>query len=129
MKKKAQSLKINENVEFIGNVKNVEKYLKEADLFVLPLRIEGMSNALLEAMSYGIPCIATNVGANSELLNGEDKIIPLGEYLLTSNGLLVNPDDAEGLSSAILYLIRSHEQRQKMGRQGRDFIKKIILLI
>lgn len=124
MKKMTQSLKIGESVEFVGFVSNVDTYLKNADMFILASRTEGMSNALLEAMSYGFPCIATNVGGNGELLGGEDKEIPLGEYVIARNGLLVNPDDVKGLSEAILYLVRHKEERAELGRRSRTFIKE-----
>jgi len=49
-----------------------EVYLEGADVFVLPSFAEGMSNSLLEAISFELPCIASKVGANSELLlNGQ----------------------------------------------------------
>jgi len=124
MKKMTQSLNIGESVEFVGFVSNVDTYLKNADMFILASRTEGMSNALLEAMSYGFPCIATNVGGNGELLGGEDKEIPLGEYVIARNGLLVNPDDVKGLSEAILYLVRHKEERAELGRRSRTFIKE-----
>jgi glycosyltransferase involved in cell wall biosynthesis len=120
----AQSLGISEMVEFTGWIDNVETYLRQADLFVLPSRTEGMPNALLEAMSYGIPCIATKVGGNSELLGGENKEIRTRDYAIARNGLLVNPDDVEGLSEGILYLIQHREEREELGRRGRTFIKE-----
>jgi glycosyltransferase involved in cell wall biosynthesis len=120
----SQSLGIEKSVEFTGMIENVEAYLKNAELFVLSSRSEGMPNALLEAMSYGIPCIATNVGGNGELLGGEDKEIRLGEYVIAKNGLLVNPDDVKGLSEAILYLLRHKEERAELGRRSRRFIKE-----
>jgi len=120
----AQSLGISETVEFTGWIDNVETYLRQADLFVLPSRTEGMPNALLEAMSYGIPCIATKVGGNSELLGGENKEIRTRDYAIARNGLLVNPDDVEGLSEGILYLIQHREEREELGRRGRTFIKE-----
>ncbi len=124
MEKMTRSLEISESVEFTGMTDNVAKYLCHAGLFVLPSRSEGMPNALLEAMSYGIPCIATNVGGNGELLGGEDKEIRLGEYVIAKNGLLVNPDDVKGLSEAILYLLRHRDEREEMGKRGRAFIKE-----
>ncbi len=124
MKRMTQSLNIGESVEFVGFVSNVETYLKNGDMFVLASRTEGMSNALLEAMSYGIPCIATKVGGNGELLGGEDEEIPLAEYIIARNGLLVNPDDVQGLSEAILYLVRHKEERAELGRRSRTFIKE-----
>jgi glycosyltransferase involved in cell wall biosynthesis len=120
----SQYLGIVESVKFVGVVKNVSQYLKNADLFVLPSRSEGVSNALLEAMSYGVPCIATNVGGNPEVLKmGRDQILPLGGYAVAKSGVLVNPDDTEGLSEAILYLIREGKVREEIGRGGRAFVQ------
>jgi glycosyltransferase involved in cell wall biosynthesis len=47
---------------------NPELYLRGSNVFVLPSFAEGMSNSLLEAISFGLPCIASKVGANTELL-------------------------------------------------------------
>jgi glycosyltransferase involved in cell wall biosynthesis len=124
LQKMSQSLRISESVEFAGLIGDVARYLSYADIFVLPSRTEGMSNALLEAMSYGSPCIATKVGGNSELLGEEDKEIPLGEYIIARNGILVNPNDVKGLSEAILYFIQNQHQREEMGRRSREFVKK-----
>jgi glycosyltransferase involved in cell wall biosynthesis len=124
LKTLSHSIGIAGSVDFVGSVQNISSYLKGSDLFVLSSRSEGMSNALLEAMSYGIPCIATNVGGNGELLGGEDKEIRLGEYVIAKNGLLVNPDDVKGLSEAILYVTRNQRLVEEMGRRGRKFIEK-----
>lgn len=120
----SHSLGIAESVDFVGKVQNPSEYLNKTDLFILPSRSEGMSNALLEAMSYGIPCIATQVGGNGELLGGEDKEAPSGEYIIAKNGLLVNPDDVNGLSKAISYFLRNREEREEMGRRSQTFIKE-----
>jgi glycosyltransferase involved in cell wall biosynthesis len=125
LKNLVRSLGITHSIEFKGIVRNVEAYLRDADLFVLPSRAEGLSNALLEAMSYGIPCIATNVGGNSEAFGmNENKTIPHGEYALAKHGVLVNPDDADGLFEAILYLIRDGRAREEIGRRSRIFIQE-----
>jgi len=124
LKTLSHSIGIAGSVDFVGSVQNLSNYLKGSDLFVLSSRSEGMSNALLEAMSYGIPCIATNVGGNGELLGGEDKEIRLGEHVIAKNGLLVNPDDVKGFSEAILYVIRNQRIGEEMGRRGRKFIEK-----
>jgi len=124
MENMVRSLNMKQSVEFVGFVNEVEEYLRKADLFILPSRTEGMSNALLEAMSYGIPCIATNVGGNGELMGGEGKEIRSGEFVTAKNGLLVNADDVNGLSEAILYLLRHPEQREELGRKGRAFIRE-----
>jgi glycosyltransferase involved in cell wall biosynthesis len=124
LKTLSRSLGIAESVDFVGSVQNPPNFLKESDLFVLSSRSEGMSNALLEAMSYGIPCIATRVGGNSELLGGGDEEIPLESYGIGENGLLVNPDDVKGLSKAILYFIRDERAREEMGRRARNFIQE-----
>ena len=66
-----------ENVHLMGSVSNeqVIRFLDEADLFLLPSHTEGCSMALIEAMARGVPCIATNVGANEDMLSGDCGVI------------------------------------------------------
>ena len=66
-----------------------EKWLAWADCFVLPSRREGLSNALLEAMAAGLPCIANDIPPNREVLaNGEA-------------GILVPVDELDALEKAM----------------------------
>ena len=124
LKTLSRSLGITGSVDFVGMTENPSKYLRKSDVFVLSSRSEGLSNALLEAMSYGIACIATNVGGNGELLRGEDREIPPGSYMSGENGLLINSEDVKGLSEAILFLIRKRTVREEMGKRGRRFIQE-----
>ena len=124
LKTLSRSLGITGSVDFVGMTENPSKYLRKSDVFVLSSRSEGLSNALLEAMSYGIACIATNVGGNGELLRGEDREIPTGSYMSGENGLLINSEDVKGLSEAILFLVRKRTVREEMGKRGRRFIQE-----
>jgi len=125
LKKLTESLGVIDSVIFMGMIENVMEYIQNADLFILPSRTEGLSNALLEAMSYGLPCIATNVGGNTELMgeNGEENI-GYGDFIIAKKGMLVNPDDVEGLSKAMLYLIQNGMKREELGKQARSSIQE-----
>lgn len=100
-------LELSDNIRFLGARKDVGTYLQGSDIFVMASRTEGMSNALLEAMSYGLPCVTTSVGGNREIINH-------GE-----NGLLVEPEDSVGLGEAIIELIRNQSLREKIGMGAR----------
>lgn len=64
------------NIILAGTKDNVSEYYQAADFFILPSFYEGMSNALLEAMSLGIPCIVSNIRANKFLVtNNENGIL------------------------------------------------------
>lgn len=56
------------DIRFVGEVSDVLPYYHAADVFVLPSRSEGLSNAMLEAMACGLPVVATGVGAAREVL-------------------------------------------------------------
>ena len=119
------SLGTGDSVEFCGLTNNVEKYLNAADLFVLPSRSEGLSNSLLESMGHGIPCVATDVGGARELFQAGNESISVGGFLVGKNGVLVNPDDSQGLSEAIGYLIRAEEGNGALGRRGRAHVQEM----
>ena len=125
LEKLCQDLRLADSVEFLGSIPSLNGQWRNADLFVLPSRTEGLSNALLEAMSYGLPCIATNVGGNIELMGeGGDRNVGYGDFIIAKNGLLVNSDDVEGLSQAMLYLIRNGMKREELGNQARLSIQE-----
>ena len=80
----------------------VVDYMRCCDVFVLPSRAEGMSNALLEAMACGAAPIATRVGAAPEMIDD-------GE-----SGILIYPGDVAGLGEAIERLIHDEASRHRM---------------
>lgn len=98
---------LKDKINLKGTVKNVYEHLISYDCFVLSSNTEGFPNALLEAMAIGLPCISTNcLSGPLELLNGSaDEIrIESGNFFEAKYGLLVNTDDAIGLSKAISFI-------------------------
>lgn len=71
------ALEKKDNVILLGNQSHeqVLQHLKEADVFLFPSYTEGFANALLEAMASGLPVIATDVGANKEMLEEQGGVL------------------------------------------------------
>jgi glycosyltransferase involved in cell wall biosynthesis len=82
--------------------------LRGADAFILPSLVEGLSLSLLEAMACGIPCIATDAGAD-------------GEVLGDGAGVVMNTQGVSGQLRTILPIVREHPQwRMMLGQAARD---------
>ncbi len=94
---------IAEKVTFAGYHENVGAYLRSAHIFVLPSLSEGISNALLEAMAFGLPCIASSVGGNVEVLD-QGKC-----------GVLLPPNDVMAWAQALEEMATTESLRQQMG--------------
>ena len=77
VQKDMEELPHGSNVELLGPQphETVLQLLREADVFLFPSHTEGFANALLEAMAAGLPIIATDVGANAEMIENEGGII------------------------------------------------------
>ena len=100
MKRYASNLKIDANVEFLGNVKDIPEMLKSGDVLVLSSLSEACPVVVLEAMASGLPVIATAVGGVPELV--------------TDNGILVESDNAEEFANAMIRLSENDELRRNM---------------
>lgn len=96
-------LPMSEGVEVRPWTHEVADYLQAADVFILPSYVEGMSNALLEAMGCGLAVVATRVGAAPTMI--EDGL----------SGLLVEPRAREQLVSAIQRLVSDPGERARLG--------------
>jgi glycosyltransferase involved in cell wall biosynthesis len=99
-----------------GGSDRVPQYLAAADLFILPSELEGMSNAILEAMASGLPVVAHAVGGNPELVDHEH------------TGLLCPPADVDALAAAVHRLVRNDTERAAMGTAARRRAEQIFSL-
>ncbi|WP_374692417.1 glycosyltransferase family 4 protein [Accumulibacter sp.] len=110
----AQDLGIAERVHLPGWVDGAEKekLLSEASLFVLPSYFEGLPVGVLEAMAYGMPVIATDVGGVRDAI-GEDA------------GVLITPGDIAALAQAIEAVLDNPTLNKKMGLAGRGRVEEL----
>ncbi|MEU8283045.1 glycosyltransferase [Micromonospora sp. NPDC048905] len=96
-------------VRLLGNRLDVPDLLAAADLFVFPTLHENLSNALLEAMAYGLPVVASAVGGNVEVLrSGGGRLVPAG--------------DPDALAAALIPLLDDAAERRHVGELGRKVV-------
>lgn len=109
MRTAVEDLGVSDVVSFLGTVYGEEKdrAFREADVFVLPSYSEGVPLSMLEAMSYGIPVVVSDVGGIPEIVR--DGV----------EGVVVKPGDTDGLLRALARLVDSPSDRRVMGRAAR----------
>lgn len=113
VKEQVRAEHLEESVRFVEHTTSVESYLQASDVFVLPSAREGMSNALLEAMSVGVPSIVTAIpGATDAVI--EDGV----------TGWIVAPGDRDALSARLQELFVRPDCRDRVGRGARTSIVK-----
>ena len=102
---------IGSRVVFAGERHDVQDFFRMADLFVLPSRREGLPVALLEAMSCGLPSIASRLPGSTDILI-EDGV----------SGWLVPPGDVAAFADAIHAALSDREKAAEIGRAARAFV-------
>jgi L-malate glycosyltransferase len=106
-------LNIDDKVNIIGYVPNadINNYLIESDIFILPSSADSFGIVFLEAMACGLPIIAAKAGGVPEVV--KDGI----------NGILVEPNDVESLKNAIIHLVENKSLRKSYGNNSLMVIK------
>lgn len=99
------------NIEFLGFRDNVGDYLALFDLFIFPSLMEGLGSTLLDAMEYGLPIIATNVGGIPDIVKDNQ------------NGVLIPSHDSVAIEKAIVDLYNNKLLRERLSCQAKEFVK------
>ena len=100
-----------DRVHLVGELDDVRSALAASDVFALASRAEGSPVALIEAMSAGLPVLATTIPGVRELLDGSDSAV------------LVDPDDVERAAEALSHLVGDAAARQWMGDAAEALVR------
>jgi glycosyltransferase involved in cell wall biosynthesis len=104
---RARELGVDEYLILAGYQEDMPRFYAAMDVSVLTSLTEGLSIALLESMSHGLPVVVTRVGGNPEVvLDGE-------------TGFLVPPRDIRAFVETVVFLQRDPDLRSRMGNAGR----------
>jgi len=106
----AAELKIAKNVKLLGWISNelkAEQFMN-AEIFCLPSYAEGFPMAILDAMAYGLPIVATPVGGIPDVLENN------------KSALIVDPGDIQGLAKHLELLMSSRELRTRLSQASRE---------
>lgn len=103
-----------QQITFVGPVSDEQKHQEYlmADIFAFPTYVEDQSYAVMEAMSYQLPCVASNVG-------GVPSLIQDGK-----NGMLCEPRNVESLIYHLDLLIKDSNLREELARNARCTIER-----
>lgn len=102
---------LSEHFHFTGVVENPEVYLKKVDVLLLTSAVEGLPNVVIEAQSFGVPVVATDVGGVSECI----------DYGRT--GFYRKTDDPHLLALEIVELLNNAEKRLAFGDAAQTFVR------
>jgi glycosyltransferase involved in cell wall biosynthesis len=102
---------VRDNVSFLGYRRDVPRLLQSADLFVFPTHYEGLPFALLEAMAYNLPVVASDA----------DAIIELVEHQL--HCLIFRTSDCDDLLSKIIWALSNPDRMQKLAENAQLLVR------
>lgn len=101
-----------DNVELLGEVRDLPAFLRSLDVYVQPSRFEGLCITVVEAMATGLPVVGSAVGGiEYNVIDGE-------------SGYLHEPTDVEGFCDSIRALATDPSKRQQFGDRGRKFVEQ-----
>src|SRR5262249_26641681 len=105
-------LELSENFRFLGGVEPVFPLLNMCNVFCHLSRSDGLSNAMLEAMACGLPCVVSRAGGNPQIID-EGR-----------NGFVVPPDDPEMAADRIITLLHYPDCARRIGERARQIVNE-----
>jgi len=109
---RVKELKLEKKVVFLGWRTDMYKLYQASDVLLLPAEGEGLPGVVMEAMSYGVPCVASNIPCIPDLIeNGK-------------SGFLCNKDNIDDFANQIRALGKNQAMRDKLGREALQKIKE-----
>lgn len=108
---RAAQMGLDGQIRFVEATREIEKYQRAADIFVLPSVREGLPNALLEAMACGTACVATRIEGVTDTLIDDG-----------ASGILIPPRDVAALETALALLVSHPDLARAMGAHARERI-------
>lgn len=112
LKSLAKELDVEKQIHFLGFRSDIKELLQVADIFLFTTFQEGLPRSMMEAMSAGLPCIASRIRGNTDLI--EDG----------KGGFLFEPNDINGFAQAMNTLASNKNLRETMGNYNLKMIKK-----
>ena len=109
IKAEAERRGVSHLVAFTGEMADVERAYRAADVLVMPSTREAFGMVLIEAMASGLPVIATQIAGVTDTIVGARE-----------NGVLVPARDVDALAAALADLVSDGEERRRMGERGRE---------
>lgn len=107
----AKKMGVEKQIHFLGFRTDVKELMAASDIFLFTTLQEGMPRSMMEAMACGLPCIASKIRGNVDLI--EDGV----------NGYLCLPTDSESFSRAIKKVAGDEKSRKRMGDNNLERIK------
>ena len=115
LRARAHALGVAAQCEFVGLYTQPEErkaFMERLDIFALPSLTEGTPNCIAEAMSHGVPIIASTVGGIPDVVTAQA-------------GILVSPGDIGALAAALARMAEDHHLRRRMGQASRQRYEKL----
>lgn len=121
-------IKVSDNVILGGEVTNASVLNSIADLFILPSNFEGLPMSIIEAQSYGVPVIASDVGGVSEMLNGDNGIAVKNDPDLFKKEIInfLNPDKYISARQSSLNFYNENFTVEKMSNSYLNVFNQIL---
>ena len=112
LQEKIDNFGLSARIRLRGNILDVHEQIKDAGVFVLPSNYEGTSNALLEAMMMGLPCISTDCAGSDEVIENK------------KSGIIVPVGDQDALTRALRTLLSDRVMADNMAHAAHERVSK-----